>query len=214
MAWRNGWMLKALVSSCGVVLLSGPACLSTQTQTSLDGTVANSPYVEAYIEYPGPHDKWSGPATFLLHVQAKDNGPAQISITPAWAKAEPVPGDVTVSTRVPASGLNVSAQKPTMASPMPSEAAREMLSHMSNALSGATTPFKGCMSPVRVRLVRADGALTEKQGCRSDSGWARAISESANVFITASIYGFGNAPAPVAAATAPVVARVPAAAGK
>ena len=52
------------------------------------------------------------------------------------------------------------------------------------AIQGADQPFSGCLNPVRVRLVRQDGALTEKQGCRG-FGWTRTASEKVNTFLSA-----------------------------
>ena len=92
---------------------------------------------------------------------------------------------------------------------MTSDEAREMLGHLGNALGGATAPFKGCMSPVRVRLVRADGGLLEKQGCRSELGWSRAVSETVNVFVTASVHGYGGAPASVSEHASHAVSSAP-----
>ena len=187
----------ALVSGAlGALLLTGAGCLSTQTQSSLDGSQPASPFVEAYVEYPGPQDKWSGPASFVLHVTAKDKGFVQIVTAPAWASEEakavpiPAPKAVEVHGRVPASVLSKTANQRQMGA----EEARELIAQLHTAIQGAGAPFKGCMSPVRVRLVRADGGLVEKQGCRSEIGWARAVSETVNVFVSASVHGYPPEP--------------------
>ena len=70
---------------------------------------------------------------------------------------------------------------------MKGETARDQLAHLATSLQGAEQNFRGCLSPVRVRLVRADGALLEKQGCRGQNGWSRIASESVNSFITAAL---------------------------
>ena len=43
------------------------------------------------------------------------------------------------------------------------------------------------MYPVRLRLVRANGGLVDKMGCRSDVGWPRAVSEAVSAFLSGSI---------------------------
>lgn len=165
----------------------GWGCLSTQTQTSLDGTTTGAngsgaqPFVEAYIEYPGPQEVWSGPGSFLVHVQAREAGPAQITLTPALRSPD---GDAN-SARQPAGSAASVAASPA-AHRMSSEEARTQIAHLVTALQGAQAPFSGCMYPVRVRLVRADGGLFERQGCRSPLGWSRAVSEAASSFIAAS----------------------------
>jgi hypothetical protein len=189
---RNS-IAKVMGGAYLALILSGWGCLSMQSQSTIDGNSANGstqPYVEAYFEYPGPQEKWSGPASFILHVVAKDSGAAQITITPALVVDSTAPDhqeNPTVSQRVPASALST-AVSPAIHK-MTGEEAREQLAQLSTALQGAQAPFRGCMSPVRVRLVRADGALLEKQGCRSEMGWSRAVSDSVSSFMNASIYG-------------------------
>ena len=87
--FSNGLSAQATAGALICLAWAGSGCLSTQTQSSLDGTNGqSSPYVEAYVEYPGPHEKWSGPASFILHVTAKDKGSALITVTPSFASDE------------------------------------------------------------------------------------------------------------------------------
>jgi hypothetical protein len=44
------------------------------------------------------------------------------------------------------------------------------------------------MFPVRVRLIRSDGTLIERQGCRGQAGWPRVASEVVNHFIEGAIF--------------------------
>jgi hypothetical protein len=177
--------------ACVFALASAPGCLSMQSQGPLDeiqGAVKNaSPWVEGWIEYPGPKEKWAGPTTFVLHVRAKDAAEAQISVSPALFRPS---DDVTTSARAPAS-----ARKG-----LSGDAAREYLSHVAVALQGADAAFRGCLSPVRVRLLRADGTLLEKSGCRGQNGWSRSASESVNYFLTATLEGMPDSPASLPAA--------------
>jgi hypothetical protein len=72
---------------------------------------------------------------------------------------------------------------------MSGEAAREELGKLMTALTGGEHSFRGCLSPVRVRVIRADGAVTERHGCRGSRGWSKAVSESVDHFIHKSLYG-------------------------
>lgn len=166
----------------GVVLIlalaaASQGCLSMQNSVdAITESMSTQPYVEAYIEYAGPQARWAGPSSFVLHVNAKqDTGPAELSVTPAlFKKATPAP--TTANSRAPAS-----APGPALTG----EAAREQLAHLATALQGASEAFRGCLSPVRVRLIRADGGLVEKQGCRGQNGWSRVASEAVDHFIAA-----------------------------
>jgi hypothetical protein len=193
--FRTQGIARSAAALAAAVMASGWGCLSMQSQSTLDGAGnnvnnSNSPFVEAYVEYPGPQAKWAGPASFILHVSAKDAGLAAITTTPELLVAKPgsEPGaePVEVLHRAPASQPG-SASQPNKK--MTSEEARSQLAHLANALQGAQAPFRGCMSPLRVRLVRADGGIFERQGCRSELGWSRAVSETVSVFEDASING-------------------------
>jgi hypothetical protein len=188
----------------GLTIL-GAGCLSMQGQSSLDSanpSTSTQPYVEAYFEYPGPQSQWSGPASFTLHVTAKDAGIVQIVMTPELTVGQPraenhdvkhegaIPHEApTVSVRVPASSAHKTLETKPQGRPMTGDEAREQLATLATAVQGAGTPFAGCMSPVRVRLVRADGGLLEKHGCRSEAGWSRTVSDAVNVFVNAKVNG-------------------------
>ncbi len=183
-----------------VLSVAGAGCLSMQSQTSLDPNASAQPFVEARIEYPGPGEKWAGPTSFMVSIQAKDAGQAQIAITPAiFTPAGEAP---TTTGRAPASPVQKG---------LSSTSARALIAHLGTAVQVPTVAFQGCLSPVRVRLVRADKSVVEKQGCRSDTGWPRVASDTVSQVITAAIYGEEKpeAPAvavPAAATVAPVAA--------
>jgi hypothetical protein len=182
--------MRTKLTALAIAALAGMGCLSMQSQTTLDAihsAMSIQPYVEGYVEYAGPNSKWSGPASFILHVSAKEAGYARISATPPiFGEMAPPP---TMGGRVPAS------------QGYPMELAREHLAHLATAIQGADPGFRGCLSPVRIRLVRADGSLLEKQGCRGQSGWARVASETVSHFVTAMVHGL-PAPAPAQPAQA------------
>ncbi len=192
--WFSKWMVGVGVS----YVFSG--CLSTQNQSSLgNGESAGpsqSPFVEALIEYPGPEQRWLGAKTFVVSVRAKDSGPAQIAVIPGFRAdpsldspaGEPTQIDGTTSGRGPAAALGLS---PVPTKKMSAEEARQILSHLHIALQGNATPFQGCMYPLRVKMIRADGGIFEKIGCRSETGWSRVVSETSNMFMMALFQGQG-----------------------
>ena len=171
------------ILSCSIIASGLTACLSMQSQTTLDAIQASmsaQPFTEAYIEYPGPSEKWSGPTSFIMHVTAKDSGTAQVYVSPALFNK---PGSKEIEAPT-APGRTLAAVVPHG---ITGDAARDQLSHLATALQGADESFRGCLSPVRVRMIRADGSLLEKKGCRGQNGWSKAASESVNYFISASL---------------------------
>lgn len=177
---QNSYYWVSSFAALSVLALSALAgCLSAQNQANLgDGTPtdATGPFVEVFIEYPGPQEKWAGPSSFLLHVSAKEPGEARIAVTPDLRTDD----EPTLKTREPAASKK----------PMPAEVAREQIAQLANVLQSAGAPFRGCLYPVRARFVRTDGSLIEKQGCRSEIGWSRSVSDATNFFLTSAVNGF------------------------
>lgn len=172
---KNSLKKQSLALAFIVTAFSG--CLGSRSQASLDeisdslGT--SSPYVEAFIEYGAPQSKWVGPTAFLLHIDAKDNTATSIAVTPAMF--EKVKPSATMGERVPASVSQAG---------MTTNVARDHLTELAKNMEEGGTPYSGCLNPIRVRLIRQDGTLTEKQGCRG-FGWARSASEKVNIFLGA-----------------------------
>lgn len=181
---------RALAALGLLALGAGGGCLSMSGQTTLDamqGDTVAQPVVEAYIEFAGPAERWVGPTSFILHVVAKDSGMAQIAVRPAlFNKRE----------ASPAEQKDRAAGRVLASKGMSGDSARENLATLASALQGAESPFKGCLLPVRVRLIRADGSLVEKQGCRGAIGWPQVASEMVNTFVTAALYGVAPAQPP------------------
>lgn len=147
----------------------GAGCFSTLTNNpALDvmESMANprKTYVEAYIEYQGPDEKWAGPATFLIHINAKE---------------EKAVIKVVQSSRSGSQG-------------MASEVAREYLDRIASAIYDGDLSFRGCLTPLRVRMIRSDGAVLDKSGCRSSTGWPKVVSEVVDLFMEASLNGSGS----------------------
>ena len=166
-------MRKHLWTVIPVLALSG--CLSMQSQTTVEnvsGSLPQKPFVEAFVEYRGPSDRWAGPTSFLIHIVAKDTGLAQVSVTPALFGT---PSDAPTDRKLASS------------KGMTGENARDLMAKLSASLQGGEVPFRGCLSPVRVRLIRADGSLLEKAGCRAIEGWPKAASDAVASFISSSI---------------------------
>lgn len=173
-------MNKVLVSvGISSWLLVSAGCMSTQNQSQLDKssgqTVSNSPFVEAYIEYASPQAKWVGPSSFILHVTAKDGDQATVQTVPQlFVMAAPAAN--IVHERTPASG---SAAGASALKTIPASFAREQIAQLAKkAQDGPDPEFKGCTSPLRLRLIRADGGLVEKVGCRGLAGWSKESSET------------------------------------
>lgn len=153
---------------CGVSLLTS-SCMSIQNQSgsasgpldALQGAVKPQVFVEAYFEYPGPQEKWAGSPSFMMHITTQDVGDSGVAITPELLRISPD------------GNLRVPASKGTG---MPSQDARARFVELGNAIQAGEQEFKGCLYPVRVRLIRGDGSLVAKQGCRGDSGWPQMTS--------------------------------------
>jgi hypothetical protein len=165
---------------CAVLLASLGACTSLQNG-SMDSIqdaakAATQPFVEGYLEYAGPQEKWAGPAAFIVHVVARDPGKAEVLVSPG-EMAKPGPVVHEVAGRAPASAPGLS--KPGLST----EDAREQLSALGSALLKDDAGAGGCLYPVRVRLIRQDGSILEKQGCRSEKGWPGTVSKMASNLI-------------------------------
>lgn len=131
----------------------------------------NAPFTEGYIEYPGPSEKWVGPQNFVVHIVTRGTGNAQISILPAlFSTSMSDPKGSGLAT------LNINIGT-----------VREELARLNAAMQEPERVFEGCLYPVRVNLIRSDGILIERQGCRGQLGWPRVVSEIVNHLIEASI---------------------------
>lgn len=162
------WTGKLILLGLTLVQVS---CLGSRSTLEELGNVNGStlPIVEAYLEYSGPSKTLSAPQSFLVHVVAKDTktnqGNARVYVTPPdLAKSLPQ----VLAGRAPASQKQLSVER-----------ARSMLTHLSKVVQeGAKNEkqYRGCMYPVRVFLIDADGGITENRGCRGESGWEKQVS--------------------------------------
>lgn len=155
----------------GLVILSAvfgvSGCMSMQNQgaiSALEDLAGGRPYVEAYVEYRAPSEHWAAASALMVHVVAKDEALAEVTFTPDWFTPMVAPAEF--SNRSPASA----------GSKLSSEVARDGLIRLAAAMQEDDASFKGCLYPVRARLIRDDGAILEKNGCRSDHGWTKTAS--------------------------------------
>lgn len=152
-----GILIAASVSGCS----SGkPAATATKA-------AQESPFVEATIEYIGPPRKWAGYETLSIHLSASGAQNAQVTVVPDLMLAQQ---------RMPASLVSPQA---TSAHVSP-DLLRTQLAELGKAVQQPEPEFSECMYPVRVRLVRADGTVLQKEGCRSPKGWPALVSQSAS----------------------------------
>jgi hypothetical protein len=141
-----------------LVCLSVAGCSSIKSGSVLEalkgiGSTKKSPITEAFIEYAGPHSQWAGPGSLLVYVDLKDSVATRVQVTP------------------PVQVQDANSQKPAEPEVFKTEEVRKALDQLSDAIEEDESEFSGCLLPIRVRLVRADQSVFERDGCRSDSGW-------------------------------------------
>jgi hypothetical protein len=166
-------MNKLLTNRCrewaiAGLLITATGCVGSQPQSAMDAMEAGMAFVEGYIEFGGPDARWAGPESIILHVDARDGVDAKLDLTPTIFKRGGKKGGASTARRALASAGNAVA--------IPSEAVRGMLADLAATLDSPDRAFRGCLSPVRVRLIRSDGAVVERQGCRTQIAWTRTAS--------------------------------------
>jgi hypothetical protein len=150
---------------------------NSKGETSIPGGT----YVEAVVEYTSPGKKWAAFPTTSIHLksQSKD-GFIEVNVTPKQtqqvfaamnAKANPEGRKIASETNTP--------------SKMGVEELRSRLSILANEMGSSdqskySNSYTSCMAPIKVRLLRADGSVFEKMGCRSGSGWSSVASHLVN----------------------------------
>jgi hypothetical protein len=156
------------------LMFSISACFNTNSDVVSPDRPAEeeaAPFTEAYITYPGPNEKWTGPKTSVIHLVTRGTKEAQISVVPSPLRAN------TEDPKQPGATLHGP----------PVETVREDLARLHAAMQEKERVFHGCLSPIRVTLIRGDGILIERQGCRGQLGWPRVASEIVNHLIGTSI---------------------------
>jgi hypothetical protein len=162
------------ISCLAALMMSGCSGIKTEviktpvTQTTDQSR--NSPFIEAYLEYVGPPERWAGPSNLLVHLVAKDLTNTEFSVRPDLITQLGEKAEIKEGSRLPSSTSTTDRPK--------GQVAREKLAFLAESINTDRTPFFGCLYPVRARLIRADGSLVEKFGCRSFQGWASVASHT------------------------------------
>ncbi len=167
-------MTRKLVGIVSLFVLAG--CTSLQNPSSMEALKAveavSSPFVEAFVEFAGPDARWAGPASLVVRVDTRQSAVAHVTSQPAVRAMAHPPADGTTAGR----GL---ASEPGMPTPK----ARALFSELATQMQADAQSFSGCLYPVRVRLIRQDGSVLEKHGCRSHQGWPQAVSKAVSTFL-------------------------------
>ncbi len=154
----------------------GPA-----SQGKGDAAKSASPFVEAYLEYQGPPERWAGPGTVLVHLVAHDLNHAELTVRP------------DLLTQIYDQGEQMGIRRISSTQPRPTgQVARERLSYLAESILNEKTAFYGCLYPIRARLVRGDGSVVEKMGCRSLQGWPSIASRTVSEMFTIALRDKGT----------------------
>lgn len=148
-------------------LMTATGCFKQDDLSNVPGSPEDRVFIEAYVEFPGPHERWVGPPGYVMNVNAKEATKPWVGVTSLAAK--PVLGDRRIA--------SIPKGDP--------QAARAQIERLATALKedDSSPEFKGCLSPVRVRLVRGDGTMVEREGCRGYNAWTKTASEFVGYFL-------------------------------
>ncbi|MGZ3698225.1 MAG: hypothetical protein ACXWPM_09870 [Bdellovibrionota bacterium] len=161
-------MKLRIALAAALCVLAFSSCLEDVDSSNPEGS---GNFTDAYVEYPGPQDKWMGPANFVMHISTREI-PASDGAAREPASESTLKAAISVTPKI------FTNRKPASAAAgVGMQLARDEVSRLATAMQEGDKPFSGCLSPVRVRLVRSDGTLLEKQGCRGQAGWPRVASE-------------------------------------
>lgn len=171
-------------------------CMSAQNHPALEeiekqkGAAAASipsPFVEGFVAYGSPELRWVGPQEFMVHLEAKDSQAVHLAFNhPAFEMGERAPASQTEgAVATPDGGKNTKNTKFTLSA----EVAREQLQALALAVEKEESEFQGCLYPIRVRLIRADNSVVEKQGCRGQKGWPKVVSKMVSDWLNFRFYG-------------------------
>jgi hypothetical protein len=166
----------AQVGSLVLIAVGGIGCFGSNQETTFSDQSPfiddpSKPFSEVYIEYPGPHEKWAGPQTFSIHLDAKGARRAHVQLSTSIFRSE----------------FHLKKDLQSLSQNLTIEAAREEIARLSNSLKTEESPVSGCLLPVRVRMIRSDGVTVTRQGCRGQNGWPKVASEISNHWITSSM---------------------------
>jgi|GEM_PF-6444614 len=169
-----------------LTLASVVGCVTAEKKAEKVEAGEKIPFVEAYIEFLGPNEKWAGPSTYLLHVNANESRDdlVQIEISPELLEFEK-PSVIEPTQRKkeknPAILNRVLASKTS--EKINQKIAQKRLNELALAMQEEDVSFEACLSPLKVRMTRVDGKVFEKEGCRGVDGWPKKASELSSQLI-------------------------------
>lgn len=146
------WIAALMVPIAGCVSEDELIVESPSVPTASDGTPL---FTNLYIEFPAPSARWAAGDGKTLQLTTREANRAELAI---------VRGDFD---RAPASVQEVDAD-------FAREQVKKLYEQLVQANDGPNA--RACPLPVRVRLIRGDGVLLERQDCRGGAEWVRAAS--------------------------------------
>lgn len=162
--WRG--ILMPLVLTLG---LGGGACSGEKSSRK---NTQQEAFVEAQIEFQGAAERWVGPKSFVVYVDARGEK-ARLSFSPMKVEAVRAPAVEDPGFEVSASLTRTHLQE--LAQAILKQDPKDRARH---------SALRGCLHPIKVRLVRANGAVVEESGCHAPFGWPKLASETAHQFLS------------------------------
>lgn len=185
-----GWL-----GAVSAALLVTSSCSSIQDEIQgrapASAAATAESFVEAFIEYAGPSERWAGPEPLMVQFSARDGDQAYSLVSqPTWKS--PAVHIQAGAGRAPASKQGVehdnsavvTGHDPVAQQVIEGEGThrkswsadelRVRLAQLAESVEESKIEYPGgCLYPVRIRLLRADGGVVEKAGCRSSRGWVK-----------------------------------------
>ncbi len=151
------------VSLVGALLMV--LALSSCIQFDEQNQVNKMPVREALVQFFTPgSSSWRQPSMVTYHVVLQGADRALISVASDHGRS----GKLTLSKGDGSQLTHLRAD----------------LSELVEALGGEKKEYSTCVFKARVRMVRIDGSVFEKSGCRSAKGWSRGASRLARTIAT------------------------------
>ena len=184
----------AWLGAVSAALLVATSCSSIQDElqgrSPASVAVTSESFVEAFIEYAGPAERWAGPDPLMVQFSAREGDqPFSLVSQPVWkspvgiqagaGRAPASHGGMEHGNSVGTNGHDPVAQQVTEGEGShrknwSAEDLRMRLAQLADSVQESKIEYPGgCLYPVRIRLLRADGGVIEKSGCRSSRGWVK-----------------------------------------
>ena len=198
-------MIRKAESLLIILVLSLMSCSRSKKEVKWTEyyQVKGIPVVEGVFEFSSPQARWSGPQPFFVHVTAEDNRASTVAVYPRVFRRNLIQTPdrspnikkvdrATASTQMKALDRAKDADEDQV-----KHSIRVKLAELADLIQEGTEHFRACLYPLKVRLVRADGVILERQGCRNQDHWARMSSLAVSDFLTAYVRGTYRGPASV-----------------